>query len=465
MKTQKLFITINALSKPEKRRLSQFLSSPYFNQREDVVKLFEMLQHATRFQTHETMFRHVWPGAPYSIQQIRLLMSYLQKLIDQFLALEQWQSNPVAVQQETTRAYRMKSLERHFLDSFELEKKLIEQQPLRNGDYYGWLGNLLWEDARFNSTKKPENAHYLLRLSENADLFWISQKLRYLCLNSAHSARFSTVQQLSLREELLNLALHEQYMKAPGVATWYHCLNMLEHPDDMQHFSLFKSHLLDYGILFNQDEVRDLFLFAINFCIRQVNQGQTNFFHDILDFYKDGLAKGHIFENGVLSHFTYFNIVAATLHTRDYEWAETFIHQYRNNLERSYRDSAFSFSLARLEFSRKRYDQALSQLQHSNYQDPLLSMAGKTIALKIYYELGEWEVLDAHLEALITFIRRKRSLGYHRNNYHNLARYTRRLIALNHKDRPAVDSLRQAIESEQMLTERDWLLEQLSKIK
>jgi outer membrane PBP1 activator LpoA protein len=87
-------------------------------------------------------------------------------------------------------------------------------------------------------------------------------------------------------------------------------------------------------------------------------------------------------------------------------------------------------------------------------------MAAKTIALKIYYALNEYDVLEAHLEALIKYIRRKPGLGYHRNNYLHLARYTQKLIALNWDDKPKIEALRQKIETEPMLTEREWLLEQ-----
>jgi tetratricopeptide (TPR) repeat protein len=139
---------------------------------------------------------------------------------------------------------------------------------------------------------------------------------------------------------------------------------------------------------------------------------------------------------------------------------EKFIPQYRTALERSYRDSAYSFNMARLKFARKAYDEALELLQHSNYHEPLLNMAAKTMSLKIYYALGEFDVLAAHLEAFIKYIRRKPGLGYHRNNYLLLAQLTQKLISLNRNDKAEVQALRQRIESEPVLTEREWLLEQ-----
>lgn len=414
-------------------------------------------QHA---DARESLFARACPDVPYTPQQMRLLTSYLQKLVDQFLALEQWQNTPGAAESALAQVYRQKGMERHFQDALELAKQTLERQSLRNSDYYVRQGTLLWEEARYYSLRHPEDDQYLVRLSDNADLIWLSQKLRYLCLHTAYSARYTPTQSLSLRQEVESILGAYDFMGFPAISTWYYCLKMLETPEASGYFSLFKEGLLTHGQVFNSDEVHDLFLFAINYCIRRVNEGHSHFFHDILDFYKDGLLKGHLFDKGVLSNFTYFNIVAAGLHTREYEWVEDFIHRYRSTLERHYRDSAFSFNLARLEFARKNYDAALALLQHSNYQEPLLNMAAKTIALKIYYELDEYEVLHAHLEALIKYIRRKPGLSYHRNNYLSLARYTQKLIGLNWNDKAEVQRLKQKIESEPVLNEREWLLEQ-----
>lgn len=422
--------------------------------------MYQALLDSKTLEHKTTLIQSVFPEGNDSPAALRLLMSYLQKLVDQFLALEHWQNTSGAVESDLVQAYRQKGLDRHFQDALQLAKITLERQPLRNSDYYIRSGALLWEESRYNSERHPQEERYLVGLSDNADLIWLTQKLRYLCLHTAYRARFNTQRSLSLRAEVESILDLYPFLENPAISTWYYCLKMLELPDAGEYFSRFKQGVLAHGLTFHRDELRDLHLFAINYCIRRVNEGDKAFFHDIMDFYKDGLLKGHLLENGILSHFTYYNIVAAALHTHDYEWAEGFIPDYRNSLERSYRDSAYSFNLARLKFARKAYDEALALLQHSNYHEPLLNMAAKTIAIKIYYALDEYEVLSAHLEAFIKYIRRKPGLGYHRNNYLQLARYTQKLTSLNWNDKTEVQALRQKIAAEPVLTEKEWLLEQ-----
>lgn len=407
----------------------------------------------------QNLHTRIFPERPYSPAAFRLLMSDLQQLIDQFLALEHWMNTPAAVETSTVQAYRQKGLVRHVEDALKQAKTTLERGALRNSEYYVRSGLLLWEEARFQTQHHPEEEPYLMALSDNADLVWLTQKLRYLCLHTAYRARFQSARELRFRPELESMWRQQDFLQNPAVATWYFCLKMLESPESGEYFDRFKEAVLTHGLIFQEDEMRDLHLFAINYCIRRVNEGQIRFFHDIMDFYKDGLAKGHLLDNGVLSHFTYYNIVAAALQTQDYAWAENFIHDYRNALERRYRDSAYSFNKARLKFARKAYPEALELLQHSNYHEPLLNMAAKTMALKIYYELEEYTVLEAHLDAFITYIRRKPGLGYHRNHYLLMARYTRKLIYLNWMNKQEVQALKNRIAAETLLAEKEWLLE------
>lgn len=115
---------------------------------------------------------------------------------------------------------------------------------------------------------------------------------------------------------------------------------------------------------------------------------------------------------------------------------------YKNSLEKPYRESAYHFNLARLEFCKKNYGAVLDLLQKANYRDVLVNLAIKTLLLKTYYELDEYNLLESHLHAMQNYIHRKRILGYHRANYLNIIRYTGKLLALrvhksasSHQDR------------------------------
>jgi hypothetical protein len=461
MKNIKLVQTLAVFSKAEQRLFEHFLASPFFNKRADLIRLYEGILRQDILASKTKAYAYIYPDEPLNESKLRLAMTYLEQLAEEFLALQQWRNRPGATAFALSQAFQQRGLDAHCNQALKTARTLLSQQPLRNSDYHIWLGQLLWEEARYESAHNPTEITYLSHLSENADLVWLGQKLRYFCLQRTQRNMYKLEHSLPLRDEVETILHRYDLLGHTVIGCWYFCLKMLEEPDSVDYFNAFKMRLLAEGHCFNDDEIRDLHLFALNYCIRRVNDGQKQYFHDIMDFYKDGLHKGYLLDKGVLSRFTYHNIVAAGLQIQEFEWVESFISQYKNALERTHRESSYSFNLARLEYSRKRYDAALQLLQHSNYYDPLLGLAAKTISLKIYYELGEFDLLQAHLEALNSYIRRKAMLGYHSTNYLNIVRYTQKLISVNRFDKQEVAGLYQKIQAETVLTEKEWLLAQL----
>ncbi len=60
-----------------------------------------------------------------------------------------------------------------------------------------------------------------------------------------------------------------------------------------------------------------------------------------------------------------------------------------------------------------------------------------------------------------TFIRRQRIFGYHKTNYLNIVKYTKKLINYRPNDRTEQQKLIEKIKNEPFFTEREWFLEQL----
>ena len=182
-----------------------------------------------------------------------------------------------------------------------------------------------------------------------------------------------------------------------------------------------------------------------------------------MDLYQSGLRTGLLLKGEQLSRFTYRNIVAMGILSGELPWVEEFMHQYKKALDPKFRESTFNFNLAKLEYTRQRYDLALTLITKDVHKDPLLNLSAKALAMKIYYEQDRYDTLDSHLQAMNAFLIRKKIIGYHRTNYSNLIRYTRKLSELNPFDRQAKADLRAAIVAEEPLLEKEWLLQQLDR--
>lgn len=465
MEGSRLLAVLQSLSKKEVRELSRFLRSPFFNQREDVARLFEFIAERVftlkTIPTKEQAFKALYPGRPYDARQARYAMSWLLKAIEQYLALQPWLADERQQKIELARAYREKQLPKHFQQTMQQLSRQQEQQPIRNAEYFEYEYRIQLEQYAFTASRKRLSEHKLQEISDNIDLAFIARKLRQTCFLLSHQAVYKREYDFGLLEEALQFVSKKGLLRIPTIAGYYHCYHALRGIEPEEHFQRFKATLLHQSQLFPADEARDLYLLAINYCIRELNAGREAYAREGLDLYKEGFRTGMLLQEGQLSRFTYRNAVAMALKEGELSWAETFIHEYKGRLPKEQRESMYSFSLARLAYVRRQYGKALEYLQHSEYQDLLLNLAAKTLMLKVFYELEEYDTLESHLEAMKVFLRRKDIIGYHRRNYRNIIRFTQKLLRLNRHDRREVEQLRKLIEAEEVLTERGWLLEQV----
>lgn len=467
MAQTKLHQLIASFDRQEAREVGKFLRSPFFNQRKDVVLLFEALSGSSNkgWPDKEKLFAGVYPGKTYHDANFHLLQSYLLKLLEQYLAVKQNREDPFARQYSLMQAYQRRGLPVHLRYAASGLKKWLDRQPRRDSRHYEHLRDLCWEEYQEEVASKPSGGLNLRELSEYTDIAYFSQKLRQICLLTAHQAVYTVdYDNWSRSQQHLFAYLEEQdLIKTPAIGLYYHGYFVLRsNGEESAHFEQFNALLLEHSHRFSEPEVRELYLIAINYCIRRVNMGDRSFFDHMLALYQRGLETGALLENGKLSRFTYHNVVAAALQTRAYEWAKDFLLKYRGQLDEKYQDNSFFYSYARLEYEQGHYDEALTLIHNANFQDVLLNLAAKTITLKIYYALREYDLLDAHLNAMNNFIRRKKVLGYHRENYLNILRYTRKLLLLNFYDKAAVAALRREVEGEKVLTEKDWFFELLA---
>ncbi len=460
MEGEKLSKILAQFNKQEALRLKKFLRSPFFNQRDDVIMLFDLLIKNPGIRGGE-LYSSLFPNTPYDDQKLRLVKSYLFRLIEKYLAVREFSDDDIARQYYLTIAYRKRGLGDYFKKAFKKARNLLDNQPERNSRFFEYNYRLHWEEHLLTSKDSPSDIKNLVDLSETLDLSYITQKLKNMCLIAAHQSIYHSEIEPGLSDEVLEYVQKSNLLEIPAVAIYLFGYQMFDDKKAEGAFQQFKSLVLEHGTAFPGEEIRDLYLMAINYCVRQLNDGNEAYAREAFELYQEGLKKEFLLDNGQLSRFTYHNIVAIGLKIGEYNWVDFFIHTFKNGLQRKYRDSSFSFSSAQLEFSRKKYGAVLELLQRANYRDLLLNLRAKTLLLKTYYELQENDLLSAHLDAMTNYIRRKRIMGYHKTNYQNIIRYTRKVLNVNPYDKKAKSQLAVLIEKEEVLTERNWLLERL----
>lgn len=456
------------LSKKELKSFEKFVHSPIYNQHKDVITLFEFLRDNINKEesqwSSELIFEAVFPKEKFEVQKLHYVNSYLLKLIEQFFAWTEWQSEEKEQQSFLLRAYRTRNMNRHF-DRVLLKLEGREGKvTLRNRAFFLRRYQRLIEKVKADSGKRSAKTP-LQALSDAQDISFIIEKLYNACTMLSHQAVVKKEYNTGLLEPMLEYLKKSPWLEEPAIAIYYYSYQALASKGDSSFFERLKL-LLQEGVnSFTSNELKDHYLIAINFCIRQVNQGNQLFLREAFELYKSGLAAEVFYENGELSRWTYNNMVVAGLRLKEFNWVKDFIFDEAERLPAAIREENKNQNLAHYFYEIKDYDQAMQLLIRTDYDNILHNMFGKMLLAKMYYELKEQSALDNLLMSFKAYIQRKKGLGYHKTNYLNFIKYTKRLTTVNFFDKVALEKLKTQMSEEQYLVERKWLLERVGALK
>ena len=394
-------------------------------------------------------------------QKLRLANSNLLALLEHYWMYREKFADGDRAKIRLAGAYRKRKLGKHFDITLREARQARERQPWRTADYFHDLNLLEWEQYQWDSSSKRSESLNLQATSDFMDKAFIARKLRLACLALSHQAVFKIEYQLGLLDAVLKYLETSDLEETPTVGLYFHCYHFLADPTAEQHFERFREMLFAHADTFPEDELRTLYLLAINFGIKKINEQQVGWLRNTLDLYQHALARQLLLENGHISRFAFNNIAGIALRLGEVDWAECFVQQHQHFLEKQHRRSTAAFNLARVAYARHDYGTALLHLQEAVDRDVFSNLQAKTLQLKIYYETNEWEALESHLASMKTYIRRHARIAYQRDNYLRILLYAKQLMQLDRAKPAAVAKLHEQIAAEQSLTEREWLMEQV----
>ena len=345
-----------------------------------------------------------------------------------------------------------------------LEKELetglltLEKEPFRDAQYHFQSMVLQREKIEHTTLLKRDPSIPLALQNESLETFFLLQVLRASCATQNYRNILKEQPQIPFIQQVIG-QISAQQQEQPLVRLYFHLNNCLQDPQRQESYFQVKADLQQFGHLLRENERREVYLLAINYCIRQLNTGEKSFIQEAFDLYTMGLENRSLFENGVLSKFSYKNAVNLGMGLGNFQWVKQFLEDYRPFLPEQERNAIYNYNLAVYYFRLPDYDAALSLLSEADFgNDPLTQMNARTMLLRIYFEKNYLDALESLLDSFSVYLRRQKNIGYQKWNYLNLIRFTRRLFALSTLDARSRQKLKDEIEQTKALAEKAWLL-------
>ncbi|BDS13655.1 hypothetical protein [Aureispira anguillae] len=468
MYNSKLIHILKVFHSEEKERLKKWVNSPAHNHRSDRKKLLLYLISKRNLSKRTTdrykVYQHIYPAQPYQDAKLKRLMNLAVQLLEQFIHFSSQLEDPFSQQKSLIEFFRKHNLDKYAEQYIYKTVQLQQQNSIENSAHFQrqyQLETLIFEQQNATVNRGKTN---LQAVFDQHYLTFILNTLQYACEAITHQRLYKSTYSIPLLEQILADIETGNYDSVPAIQMYYHSYMALKYPHKEEHFELLQALMIKHYAILPPKEIKSIYLIAINYCVQQLNNGVEKYVRAVFELYQYGLKHTILIEKGILSRFTYKNIVAAAIRLEEYTWVLQFITQYTTYLEEHYQKPYALYGNAKLLFAQGQFDATLQLLTQVEFDNIFLSMDAKTMLLKIYYEQEHFDALDALLVSFRRFLQRKSVLAYQKKIHENMINLTTKLLNTPTYNKSKLQALRQEIMATNPLTEKPWLLAQIDKL-
>lgn len=472
MLNSKLIIIIKTFSARELNTFEKLVLSPFFNVNQEASALFaELKKLFPEFDKKQTekkaVFKKLYPGKRFDEQKLRYVMTDLTRLLEEFLVQKQFSENDMLKKHLLLQSLNKRDLDKYFQWQISDAYSAQEKSPYRDAIYYERQA-MLEEDSYSWTSRKDNRAidSSLQSLVDNIDIQYLTKKLKYSCEIINRMNVVKVEYNLSFLDNTLEFLKNNSFAHIPAITIYYQVLLTLRESENESHYRKLKTLLAGHISKFPQSELRDIYGFIQNYCIRQINLGNNNYLRELFENYKILLEKEIIIENKSLAQFDFKNIVTIALRLDEYKWTESFIQKYSPLLSADFRKNAINYNLARLHYSKKQYRDALRLLLAVEFTDVYYHLDSKSLLLRIYYELEDWEPLLSLFNTFKIYLKRNKLISeYQRTTYTNLVKFVRKLTRIKMGSKLPLEKVKNEIEQVKQIADLTWLQSKLEELK
>ena len=468
MHKSKLVKTLRKLSQAELDSFYIFISSPFFNTNKELVTLLDMIYnddliHKTPIDNEKILIK-LFPGKSFEIRRLTDLLYALTNLLEEYLSIEGYRHNIFQQKLQLMNIVYEKDLDA-LLNGIEKDlDQLMIQTSVRDSNYFYETFMLYSErDYGFRLHGSISGNKSLQIKSDQLDLFFMAQKLKDACELINRSRILSVDYDLKMLDIIVPYleSYSEHYICYPAIQIYLNMYQMLTSDDHEKYFFQLKKLTQENESNFNIEELRSIYGYAQNYCIRRLNQGDTDYLHQLYEIYNHILNNGLVFADNKNMQWEFKNFVSIGLRLKEYDWTFKIINIFKDKLPEDVRQNSYTYNLANYYYETGDYKKATKLLNSVEFTD-------------IYYNLDEEESFYALVSAFGIYLRRNKLISTDGADvYNNLLRFTKKAFLLKSKlpyergknYEKNLANLRQSVSHAKNIANINWLLEVITELE
>jgi hypothetical protein len=473
MINSKLIRILSIFSSEELKRLEWFVKSVFYNENENVIQLFLYLRKLSPTWNPEKLARNkVWkkafPNTPFNEVYCRKVMSNLVLIMIKYITNEldfSAQSNISRLCNFYLSRYLTKDAESCMKEWEDEQKNCV----IQNADFYLTQMELLRTKTLIPvPLMQLKSTSLITDLIEASDIHYMISQLQWQTLlrNNTHTYAFGHTSSV-VDAILKRIEKENKWLAIPAIYIYYHLFKMVEQPEESHFYDKLNEAIQQYfAVLSSQEWVNILFTLQ-NYCIRKVIAGEDIFKEKLHLLYIDNLKTGLIFSYNQLKPETFKNIVRSALSFQKSQWAVNFVEEYKERLPDEQRENLLAYCFALISFEAKRFSEALAFLNETiKTPDIFQELQFKTLRIKCFYELQDFDSMNAGLDALRMQLARQANLSdFYRIRYKNFGSFLHKVCYLPKMDKEQWLKLNDELaeKNPQDLLDKKWLMVKIAE--
>lgn len=472
MVNTKLITLLKTFTKSEISKFRDFVSSPFYNKNQTVIKLCEeVIKFYPYFKpeqcTEEYIFKKMFVKEKYNYFKLKNIISDLYQLSVSFLKLTAVEKRGIKNEIDLLNELHERKLDSLYIQKEKQINKSLESIKVRDEFYY----QKLYQMARVNTSHyKFIKSGYTFNLIQNEFDIYLQYTLIVLLRNYSkmltHKNHGNVEFKMEMFENILEYVKDKDFENNPSSRIYKQIIAVELYKQEKDYRKLID--LKDtYSDNLSTEDIYYVLLVANSYAAYRLRLGDESFYKDRFSILKE-LVDRKIQLRDYILFVNFINTYTAACLVGEYQWAEDFLKEFQNGISPAEEVSnTINYCKAFLAYRYKEYDRSLEYFSKTNFKLFLMKVMVKSYTVRIYYEKNLYEQTYSAIDAFRHYLKSEKLIAEEQKIAHyEFLKLISELIKLkgegvNNKKDIRLSLLRKQINemSSNPLGAKNWLIE------
>ncbi len=474
MHKYKFIEIIDSFSDNEYKTLGKFLKSPYFNQSEKIVNLYEFLRkyyenYSLDEITIAKISKNFFKSDKRNYQKTRRLISDFTMLLEDFLIFQRIEKDVIRKKLYLIESMKRRKIEKIYISELRDLHNTLNIVNIKDKDYYSWRLQLINEEINAGESEGDMMGKYA-EFNVVSEINYIYNKLYIYLLEIQKGVKRSeeiSQENFITKEKLIEYLERKSGMleaKYPGIYLHYLTLKSIITESDREIYTELEKFILGNRGNLDISEIEFCIYTLVNLIISKVRDCEyDNVTEKFADIRK--IIQGRFLDNmESVSYGVFIYVILIALFEKDLSFAEAFFWRYLSKVKR-YKEDAVNLVLSAIRFEQGRYGEAREHNEKVNFVNYEFYIIAKSVLLKIHYEENGLKFIYPIVDSFKHFLRRKKDISENeRESYGLFLKYLMKLTSIKKKSRRDVLKMELELSKEKEFYSKRWIEEKMGEL-